>query len=463
MFITCLSEFESGNSGKNLKETLRLPIFPVQSRSGTGGDISVSRPGTQTDFIIMVSKNNKKVPFYFRRTPYNTFTLPVLFNTLEQGGWDRYFDFRVIADIRSLANMEREIPPGILAYSFMTSQMPRVLNEIARLRKRPEEKPLLLAGGTHVKGNPEQTLRMGFDAAAAGPGEILLPRICRILLEDPDRLRGIFRAGSEVDLDKSLPVSRTISLIPPLEITRGCHYRCRYCQTGSQRAVHRSPESVEAYLEALSRREYIFRVGYICPSGFEYGAVRPGHPVPEAIEDLLRRTREKGFHHVEFGIFPSEVRPETVTPRLLNLIRRICSNRKLCIGAQTGSDKQLRFLRRGHSLEAVHQAAAYTQESGLTPVIDFILGIPGETGRDQENVLQLMKQLNTRYKARNQVHYFLPLAGTPLENSDSAPLVPATIDCLKKYQEDGICTGWWREGLDLSRQIREAKKIIRAG
>jgi radical SAM superfamily enzyme YgiQ (UPF0313 family) len=92
-------------------------------------------------------------------------------------------------------------------------------------------------------------------------------------------------------------------------------------------------------------------------------------------------------------------------------------------------------------------------EQGLRPLLDFIIGFPEETPDDRHATLKFIKQLALAYKARAQVHYFLPLSGTPFSKSYPSPLDYRTIDLLKKYNQDGISTDWWRKGLEISKKM----------
>lgn len=408
----------------------------------------------------MTKKTVYKIPFVFRRTKGNLLTLPVLFNAIEKEGWDNYFDLQVADSFSTLLDRISNVDTCIIAYSFMTPQLPDVWEEL-RLLKKNAKKTILVAGGPHPTGDPQGTLKMGFDVISVGAGEETLPSICRAFLEQGlDLRKKIFVSQNILSLDESLPISHAMPIMPPLEISRGCHYHCRFCQTGLKKPIHRSLESVEIYLDELVRRNFIHRVGFICPSGFEYGSAEPGQPSPECIEHLLHLTKEKGIRNVEYGIFPSEVRPDTVSIPFLKLIRKFCTNKKLTIGAQAGSDRLLKSLKRGHSTQDIERAAALTHEHGLKPLLDFILGFPGESEEEQLQTLTWMKTLYIKYGARIQIHYFLPLPGTPLGDQQSSPLGKQSTSRLEQNYRDGICTRAWKQGMELSSKILRTKKRI---
>jgi B12-binding domain/radical SAM domain protein len=395
---------------------------------------------------------SRKIRFLFRQTEANRFTLPVLIHRLEKEGLDRRFEIRIIRTKTELKQAYVETGPTILAYSFMTPHIANVWDEIRLLKMKGRKNSLWIAGGPHPTGDPDSALRMGFDAVAVGEGERMLPKVCRDFLEKDD---------APFPLDESSPVSESGDIVPPLEITRGCFFRCRFCQTGSEKPRHRSLESVQEYLNVLKRRNLLFRVGFICPSGFEYGADRPGRVDLERIEMLLRRAKETGVRYVEYGVFPSEVRPETVTPESLSVIKSWCSNKKITLGGQTGSESLMRKIRRGHTRGQIDQAAAYIREAGLKPQIDIILGFPEETFEDRIETLTWMKELHTRYCILIHVHYFLPLAGTPYADADPQPLEPKIEAVLDEYHKAGICNDWWRKGKVMSQKLVSAREELR--
>ena len=89
-------------------------------------------------------------------------------------------------------------------------------------------------------------------------------------------------------------------------------------------------------------------------------------------------------------------------------------------------------------------------EHGFRPLIDFIIGFPDETEADRLETLKWIKKLNIRYRARTQLHYFIPIAGTALETRK--PTLPGQKSraILDNYYKGGICTQWWKKGFEMS-------------
>jgi len=182
-----------------------------------------------------------------------------------------------------------------------------------------------------------------------GEGEETLPELVRALEEggDASGVKGIaYKKGgkviftpkrSDVDLDRYPPFKPP--LFGPIEITRGCPWSCAYCQTPrlfGHRMRHRSVEAICKY------DKYYEDKRLVSPNAFAYGS---DGIVPDeaAVEKLLSSLSGD----IYFGTFPSEVRPEFVTPKMLELVNSYCANKELHLGGQSGSDRMLRSIHRG--------------------------------------------------------------------------------------------------------------------
>lgn len=352
-------------------------------------------------------------------------------------------------------------------------------------------KPLALgditfvAGGPHASALPAQTLAMGFDAVVVGEAEHSFPGLVRALLKD-EPLSGV-PAVASLDSSGSLavgPPAQPVNLddftgfalltpprFGPLEISRGCPFGCRFCQTtyfaGSQMR-HRSLESVRRCV-ALMVAEHLNDIRVLTPNAFGYGSP-DGRKCDEAAVKALLETvssQLKPHNRFFFGSFPSEVRPEHVTPRLVELVKRHAHNDNLVIGAQTGSPKMLRHCCRGHTVEHVVEAVRITRAAGMRALVDFIFGLPGETQEDIQLSLQMMQHL-TDLGATLHVHAFMPLPGTPWAFQTPQGIHPEVRRRLLSMIPRGLVFGQWqrqeRDALHVHRciTIHEAQSIAEA-
>ncbi len=358
----------------------------------------------------------------------------------------------VTAAIRAAAAAGRT---PVVAWSFFTASFGEVGAELARVRAAARDVPALhLAGGVHASAAPEETLRAGFDLVALGEGEETLPAILVALGagEDPRRGGGLawLDGGAvrttgrarPVDLDAFPPSSLRARRLGPIEITRGCVWGCRFCQTPFQfraRFRHRSLESIVRFVRAQGAVRPV-DVRFVTPSALSWGSDGPGCDLA-AVEALLAGVREAaGTRKVVLGAFPSELRPEHVTSRALALLRRFCDNRVLVVGGQSGSDRLLAAMGRGHDAEAVARAVALALEAGFRPSVDFIFGVPGETEADRDATRRQMTAL-ARLGARVHGHLFDPLPGTPWGREPPGTIDGATAALLGRLGESGRAYG----------------------
>ena len=79
-----------------------------------------------------------------------------------------------------------------------------------------------------------------------------------------------------------------------------------------------------------------------------------------------------------------EMNPDDVTEELATVLRQLGVNR-VSMGAQTFNDERLRFLRRRHTAQQVHQAVETLRQAGFRNIsIDLMYGFPNETLEDWE-------------------------------------------------------------------------------
>ncbi|MEB3779162.1 MAG: TIGR04013 family B12-binding domain/radical SAM domain-containing protein [Desulfurococcales archaeon] len=348
----------------------------------------------------------------------------------------------------------------VVLYGLST---PLFLDYMVELRRVASRYPVVV-GGPHAAGAYWHVLWLGAVAAVIGDGE---PAIVG-LIEYFSGLRDIrdvpniaYREGDRyrttrielVDLDDYKPYSRLYSLYPPIEIMRGCQYRCTFCQVPwmfKSRVRFRSVESV-----GDSVKDYV-RVGkrdirFIAPIGFAYMSKDLKTPNLEALEGLLRSVVESGGRPY-LGTFPSETRPELVTVDVLDLLKRYAANRRIALGLQSGSDELLDRVRRDHYVDDVFNAVEIINSKGFQAVVDFIMGLPGETDGDVEASVNAMLRL-VRMGARLRLHTFLPLPGTPLARAKPRPIHPLYSKTILKLLGKGVLEGYWREQETLAKRI----------
>ena len=402
---------------------------------------------------------------------HNLNSVAVLTGALEADPRSRALDLHfvwrdedLLPRLRALA---AERPRLAIALSFATARWPDVAGLLARLADL-EPRPWLLAGGPHPSARPADLLAAGADAIVVGEGEEVLPALLGRLEagESPAGLPGVAALDREgrlvqgprppaVDLDAYPPLGIRHRRFGPIEITRGCPCACAFCQTSflfGGRMRHRSVERVVHWARQAMAVGYSY-ARFVTPNAFAYQSPDNGRTVNlAAIEALLREMAGLlGRERVYFGSFPSEVGPETVTPEAVALVARYCGNDNLIFGAQSGSDRMLRALRRRHTVADVCRAAGIVLDAGLTPVVDLIFGLPGEEAEDLAATVRLMEDL-AAMGAVLHTHTFMPLPGTPLEDAPPGTVDPALHPLLDRLASEGHQVGQWRKQAEIARQ-----------
>ena len=358
----------------------------------------------------------------------------------------RYFknnrqSLAVLMPLLPCADIVHEPCDGIMLYSFATQQAPDVFLEV----ERSKTLSIFIAGGPHPSARPEDTLRF-FDYVVIGEGEETLPELIKILKngEDVSSVMGIafkdkngiiFTEKREhVMLDRYPPFDIN-GVRSTIEITRGCPFSCAYCQTQQlfgHRMRHRNIDEIAIYAKFLKD------VRFTSPNAFAYGSDGI-HPRIEKIEALLKNLPRK---NIFFGTFPSEVRPEFINDRILELVSAYCANTTLSLGGQSGSQRILDLIHRGHTVEDIIEGVEKCLQHGFTPVVDFIFGLPGETEYEQLETLRLIQWI-TGKGGKVHSHYFMKLPGTEFENSTPAPLSVLVGKTMGKLALLGKTTGVW--------------------
>lgn len=355
----------------------------------------------------------------------------------------------------------------VIAYSFTTLQLMKNIEEIAFLKKSCNNIHFI-AGGPHATADPEGTLAAGFDCVFVGEGERTLSDFILKLSSGEDvfaKKIWIDEEPEPVCLDGYFPASKRHSLYGPMEITRGCFYGCAFCQTPRlfrRKIRHRSIESVLKGID-LADKYSGERLYFLSPNAFSYQASKPGEINYDAVETLLSEVKARGVRDLDIAYFPSEIRPESINDRTLDILKKYCSNRKIAIGIQSGSVPVLKRTSRTSGIEIPLNAVALARKNGFTSHCDFIFGFPEETQEEADESIELMTMLIKKYDARIHCHFFMPLPMTPLWGKTPEKLSQKTKDALIRLRDWGKLDGWWEEQEKLSFEICDWKNkgIIR--
>ncbi|MEL9991905.1 MAG: TIGR04013 family B12-binding domain/radical SAM domain-containing protein [Thermoproteus sp.] len=368
----------------------------------------------------------------------------------------------VAKSYEELLEAARRAERPLVLYGLSTPAFVEYWREVADVAARYP----VVVGGPQAIGDPLVLLRLGVKYVVIGDGEAALPAIIERELNGASAAppNTLFLEGERVkagprvyvDLDRYRTYSKALDAYPPIEIMRGCPYRCSFCLTWRLSPVrYRSVDSVAEMVRAYVKRG-LADIRFVAPVGFLYGS-KDGRTVDVAVlVQLLEAVRREGGRPF-LGTFPSETRPETVTDEVLRSIKGLVANRKISFGLQTGSKRLLELSKRGHDVETAIQAAETARRHGFMAIVDIITGLPGEEEEDVDATVAAMERL-VKLGAKIRLHYFIPLPGTPLWGLEPAPFSDKYRKFVARYRP--YVEGYWEEQIELSAKIRSAYREV---
>lgn len=400
----------------------------------------------------------------------NRYSFNALLGALES---DPYFDnlkiffFKKSEDLlENLSMITKDYKKVIVALSFFTSQFWDI-KELSLKIKKEFKSVFLIAGGPHPTGDPYGSLKIGIDLVVAGEGEITFKELLKSIHKNEDiyNLNGIAFLHNnkyyykpqqkKVDINLFTPFSLKYTKVGAIELSRGCIYKCYYCQT-PRIFLSKQFRNIKNVITCLNK---LILTGYkdlrfITSDAFFY---KPEDFKINPLEELLKECKniiDRIGGRIFLGTFPSEVRPESVTKENIELVLKYCSNDNIIIGAQSGSDKLLSSIKRSHTVNDVKNATKIVLDHGLKANVDFIFGLPDEKEDDRFLTEKLIEDL-VSMGAKIHAHTFIPLPSTPYWTKKNIDLNIGSFKFLNKIINKGIVYGNWIKQLEMSEKIRK--------
>jgi tRNA-2-methylthio-N6-dimethylallyladenosine synthase len=200
--------------------------------------------------------------------------------------------------------------------------------------------------------------------------------------------------GETWDVPATARTSRYVAFVPIIE---GCNKFCTYCIVPFSRGREQSRSATDIIAEIRELRVHGYREIHLI--GQNVNSYRP--KTLAGLEDyqgatpfsrLLRAVAATGMERVKFATsFPRDFHPDIVTA--------IDEHENLCewihLPVQSGSDRVLRAMRRGHTADDYLKRIASIKNARRQMAItsDIIVGFPGETQADFRATLRLIEQV----------------------------------------------------------------------
>ncbi len=282
----------------------------------------------------------------------------------------------------------------------------------ADLVKKHHPRAKVVFGGHHANYYPAETARLPqVDYVLTGEGEISFTKLVEAIdrgekREELSRIPGVSwvdpfqeniseAKGDAGDLDAlPFPARHLINLrnynnligasdvTATIQSSRGCPFACTFCDIRRTEFRYRSPDNVVDEVEALADQgvdDFFFvddtitirkkRVHEICREIVRRG-IKINFKVSSRVdcinEDLLRDLRKAGCYRIHYG-------------------------------AESASDKSLKYMEKGITADLVRKVFKQTHKAGIGTYAYMMIGIPGETREDMENTFDFAAELNPDY------------------------------------------------------------------
>jgi tRNA-2-methylthio-N6-dimethylallyladenosine synthase len=213
------------------------------------------------------------------------------------------------------------------------------------------------------------------------------------------------------------PVERRSAYVAFVPIIEGCNKFCSFCIVPYSRGREKSRPANEIVNEVKRLSDLGYKEIHLI--GQNVNSYRPKsvaglekHAGATSFSRLLRAVSETGMPRIKFTTsFPRDFHPDIVSaieghPNLCDWVH---------LPVQSGSDRVLKMMRRGHTvsdyMQRVEKIKASKRRLALTS--DIIVGFPGETEEDFQQTLKLVEECE--YDSL-YIFKYSRRAGTPAAN-----------------------------------------------
>lgn len=321
-----------------------------------------------------------------------------------------------------LGKVLSKIKPDLVGIQTLTFTLVDVIKTASIIKDYSSDIPVVL-GGPHVTVYPYESLSLkDVDYVLMGEADFTFLKLVENI-QNPDELKKIGGAGFKhngkayvntdfefiADLDtlpfpdrRMVPYEKYYSLlsrnfpITTMMTSRGCPYRCIYCER-----LGKKFRAISAKL-VCDEIEDCLKLGikeiFIHDDTFTVDKKR--------VFDICSEIEER---HLKF-CWDMRGRVDTVNYELLKAIKK-CGCNRVSFGVESGSTEILKNLRKGITLEQVEEAFRMCKELGIEILADFMIGSPGETRAHIEQTIKFAKKLKPDYV---QFSVTTPYPGTEL-------------------------------------------------
>lgn len=329
---------------------------------------------------------------------------------LKREGYDiKFYDIEAMGlTQKKLKDLISEFNPDYYCFTMTTYLFHETVNWI-RILKSFRDIPVIV-GGVHVGIYPRETFTVEeIDYGVIGEAEETLPELIKAIKEGTDlaAVKGIiFRKNNNVVVTSQRGLLKDINnapfpardLIPneryytfiskrrnfsSIISSRGCPFKCIYCEQG--RLLYR-PRSAENVIDEIKECYYKYNIKEF---DFFDSAFTIQKERVNKICELIREEKLDIYWSIRSRI-------DSVDEAMLSeLAASGC--KRIYYGIESGDSDILRTLKKDTDLDKIRKVSMLTKKKGIDVFGYFLIGCPGETPATIEKTINFSKELDLEY------------------------------------------------------------------
>jgi len=185
------------------------------------------------------------------------------------------------------------------------------------------------------------------------------------------------------------------------EISRGCGFRCRFCNKVmyGDKMRFKSKEQVLSEL-SLAIEKYDVKTGYFMDLDFL--------SAKGLVDALCEHLIEKKYRFR----WTCQTRPDRLDPQILKKMN-LAGCKIIHLGVEAGLQSSLDYFNKDITLDKIEKGMEMCREAGIKTLVFFLVGLPRETEKDRLQALKFFKKIRPDFIS---FHRLFPYHGTDIHN-----------------------------------------------
>ncbi|RMF92367.1 MAG: radical SAM protein [Candidatus Schekmanbacteria bacterium] len=358
--------------------------------------------------------------------------------SLEEYGFD-------VSYVNFCEDAEKEIPDaeiyGISIHSIAVLKESFKIAE--RIKKEKGRNALVVGGGACASSYFLRVLDENLiDIAVIGEGEMTMLDIAKGV--PLDEIRGIaYRRGKEICINAPRPFIKNLDILPfparhlvPINIlksksgvhgekgvdttsiitSRGCPYKCAYCDTNHWKRIYR-PRSAQNVADEVRHIKETYDIHHLRFMDDTYTLDS------KRVMEISKKLMPLNITYIAIS------RADRVDRETLRMMKK-SGCEELLIGVETGSEELLKRMNKGETLDHYRNAIREIKNAGIRTKVFILFGFPGENRKTVEETKAFLEETQP-----DKVHMstFIPLPGTDVWNNPEKYGVTIDKEDLENY------------------------------